>query len=408
MSKPILRIALRYSLRKGKIPSVMLLSIIVVGASVFGIISVLGLLNGLQDQAIKNILQVSSYHLQVSFSPEHVPSQFTDEILDYPEVTTVVPYYEEETLVLTENGDYIPVMVRALPSNIRSIDPIFAREIGFFQDTLLPGGALVGVHLASTAGVNWGYPIQLLALGGGGSVLRPAMYQPRIDGIIYSKDSGMNSRYIIIPLEDRSAVLPENSNPRFGIKTTNHKEADSIKNTIIENYPDATVFTWKELHQDFVAALELEKMVLTILLGLLVLFAGISVKHSVNRLLRGKRKELAMLKATGANREQLQGITLGMGGILGVLGVLFGVLSGYLFLLYSNEIISGILKIIQSVVLFFGGYFSPPILYTMSYRISPFEITTIILTTMFIVLYSTWRGSIDIVKNSPLEVIKYE
>ncbi len=386
----------------------MFLSIIVVGASVFGIISVLGLLNGLQDQAIKNILQVSSYHLQVSFSSENLPSNFADDLLAYPEITTVVPYYEEETLVLTESGEYIPVIVRALPSDISTVDPIFAREIGFAQETLPSGGALVGVNLAYIAGVNWGYPIQLLSLGGGGSVLKPAMYQPRVDGVIYSKDSRMNSGYIIIPLEDRSLVFPETSNPRFGIKTTNHKEANSIKDKILAEYPGATVFTWKELHKDFVAALELEKMVLSILLGLLILFAGISVKHSVNRLLRGKRKELAMLKATGVKREQLQGITIGMGVILGVLGVLLGVILGYLFLIYSNEIIAGILRFIQSIVLFFGGYFSPPVLYKMSYRISPLEITTIITITMIIVLYSTWRGSIDIVKNSPLEVIKYE
>ncbi len=408
MSKPIFLIALRYSLRRGRIPSVMLLSIIVVGASVFGIISVLGLLNGLQDQAIKNILQVSSYHLQVSFSPENLPSNFSDSLLEYPEVTTVVPYYEEETLVLTESGEYIPVIVRALPSDISTVDPIFAKEIGFTKGTLPSGGALVGVNLAYVAGVNWGYPIQLLSLGGGGSVLRPAMYQPRIDGIIYSKDSGLNSSYIIIPLEDRGAVFPETSHPRFGVKTVNHKEANSIKDKILAEYPGATIFTWKELNKDFVAALELEKMVLTILLGLLVLFAGISVKHSVNRLLRGKRKELAMLKATGVNREQIQGITLGMGAILGVLGVILGVTLGYLFLVYSNEIISGILQLVQSIVLFLGGYFSPPVLYTMTYRISAREISTIITVTMIIVLYSTWRGSIDLVKNSPLEVIKYE
>ncbi len=386
----------------------MLLSIIVVSASVFGILSVLGLLNGLQDQAIKNILNVSSYHVEVSFPYQKEPEDFEQDLLSYKEITTVVPYYQEETLVLTDSGEYLPVLMRAVPSNIDSYDPIFAREISYRDGTLSSGGALVGINLAYSTGINWGNQLQILSLGGKGSVLRPAMYAPSVSGIMLSSDSGMNSNYVLIPIEDRFEVFPEQSTPHFGIRLENYKDASRIQTVIQEKYPDATVYTWKELHRDFVAALELEKTVLSLLLGLLILFAGISVKHSVNRLLRGKRMELAMLKATGVDRKQITEITLGMGGVLGVTGVILGLVMGYLFLIYSNEIIAGILLLITRISGVFGGSFIPQAFYTIQYRISLVEVSSITLITLFIVLYSSWRGSRDIVKNSPLEVIKYE
>ncbi len=407
MAKPTIKIALRYTLRKGKIPSVMVLSLLVTSAGVFGILSVLGLLNGMQDRAVENILEVSSYHMQITF-PTEEPTGVYDFLSNHTDITTVIPYYQEETLVETASGEYTPVMVRALPEDIATRDVRFAQHVGLYPKALASGTALVGTSLAYQLGVGHGDVLTMLSLGGKGSLLRPAVYTPRVTGFLYASDSTMNSLYVIISKEDYLEVLPEETPLIYGIKTTNYRQVSKLKKELQQQYPQADIATWSTLNQDFVSALELEKNLIVLLLALMICFAGISVKHSVNRLLRGKRKELAMLKALGTGGKQIRTIVLAMGAILGTIGVLIGCLCAYLFLENTNALIATVLQGISWITTQLGVGYRAPYFFHMTYRLSATELLFTIAFTISMVLYAAWKGSRDMIQYSPMEVLKHE
>lgn len=386
----------------------MLLSLLVISAGVFGILSVLGLLNGLQDKALESILEVSSYHMQLSFPESKEPEGVEEFLLNQPSVSVVVPLYEGETLVEHNSGEYSPLMVRALPEDITTIDPAFAEGVGLLEDTLPRGGVAVGISLAYQLGVSIGDTVTLLSLGGSGSLLRPAVYTPEVYEILYAENNSINNFYMLIPEADKDQIFPQGFPVTYGIKTNNYRRLGELKKTIQATYPESNLLLWSDINQDFVAALELEKNLIIILLSLLVLFTGITVRHSINRVLREKQREIAMLKALGIHRRELSAIILSMSSVVGCVGTLLGVVTAYIFLLNANTIIPWISQTMLRGAALLGVQVPLPYFYEIGYRLSLWEFLFVVLFSLSITLYSGWKGSRYIIQYSPMEVLKHE
>lgn len=90
---------------------------------------------------------------------------------------------------------------------------------------------------------------------------------------------------------------------------------------------------WRNMNQALFEALELEKVVMGLILGMIVVVAGLLIVSNLYMLVLTKRREIAILKAMGAGRGTIARVFVWVGAIIGVTGTVGGTLLGWLLCL---------------------------------------------------------------------------
>jgi lipoprotein-releasing system permease protein len=99
-----------------------------------------------------------------------------------------------------------------------------------------------------------------------------------------------------------------------------------------------SVNTWRDNQGPLLAAVEMEKAVLNILLFLIVAVAGFGILATFFMIVVEKTRDIGILKSLGATSRGILGIFLSYGLLLGCVGAGFGLAAGLLFVHYINEI----------------------------------------------------------------------
>ena len=86
---------------------------------------------------------------------------------------------------------------------------------------------------------------------------------------------------------------------------------------------------WMELNHGLFTALFLQKILMSLVLGLIVVVAAFTVVATLIMVVLDKKKEIAILKALGARDGALLRVFLYQGAIIGLLGTSAGLLLGY-------------------------------------------------------------------------------
>ena len=87
---------------------------------------------------------------------------------------------------------------------------------------------------------------------------------------------------------------------------------------------------WKELNRNLFSALALEKIVMFIVLGFIILVASFNVIGSLVMIIMEKSTEIAVLKSLGSTRGEIARIFMVLGGFIGGIGSLAGLVVGLL------------------------------------------------------------------------------
>lgn len=94
---------------------------------------------------------------------------------------------------------------------------------------------------------------------------------------------------------------------------------------------DFSATTWMDENRALFRAMRLEKLVTAIFIGLITFVAGLNVLVVLAMTVTDKARDIAVLMAMGARREQVRRIFLGQGMALGASGTLIGLALGYSF-----------------------------------------------------------------------------
>lgn len=88
------------------------------------------------------------------------------------------------------------------------------------------------------------------------------------------------------------------------------------------------VETWRQLNAPLAFALRLEKAVLFVTVGLVILVAALNIVSNIALTVVEKKRDLGVFTAMGATPASLERIYLALGGVIGVIGTAAGVLVG--------------------------------------------------------------------------------
>jgi lipoprotein-releasing system permease protein len=334
-----LHIALRYLLAKRKqafISVISLISALGVAVGVMALVIALALMTGLQQEVRDRILG-SSPHVFVwkygGITDYHAEAAALRKV---PGVVGAAPAILGKALVTSPAGEAF--------ITLKGIDPVLEPDVTDVRTALLegsldalaqagdgPGGILVGRDLASRLELEVGDQVSLLTPQG---TLSPMGVLPRtrrlqIAGIFSLGLYEFDSSYGFVSLDVAKRLVGREDVELIQLRVDDMLAAPEIAESIPTIVGSEYVTeNWRDMNQSLFSALWIEKMAISLTIGLIVMVAALNIVASLILLVMEKHRDIAILKTMGAGARSVTTVFMMQGLIIGVVGTIVGAAAG--------------------------------------------------------------------------------
>ena len=103
-------------------------------------------------------------------------------------------------------------------------------------------------------------------------------------------------------------------------------------------YPDVVVRTWEDQRRNLLRAVDIEKRIISVMMMLIVLFAGIMIFLILTLMVIEKTRDLGVLRSLGATRGGVISLFLRQGMSLTILGIVLGAIAGVILIQNINPL----------------------------------------------------------------------
>jgi lipoprotein-releasing system permease protein len=334
-----LHVALRYLLAKRKqafISVISLVSTLGVMVGVMALIIALALMTGLQEGVRDRILG-SSAHVYVwktgglgDYRAE------LDRLLKTPGVTGGAPAVLGKALITSSRGESF--------ITVKGIDTALEGTVTELRNAIVDGryealgdggeeglpGILIGEELAKQIGAFVGDTVTLVTPQ---SNLTPMGMMPRqrrfaVVGTfslgLFEFDQAYG--FVTLPIAERltGKAEPDHIELRVG----DIYEAPAIADRITGGEGSYVAQDWSDLNRSLYSALWLEKVAISIAIGLIVMVAALNIIASLILLVMEKSRDIAILKTMGASARSVMVVFMLQGLIIGLVGTAVGAAVG--------------------------------------------------------------------------------
>jgi len=167
---------------------------------------------------------------------------------------------------------------------------------------------------------------------------------------------------------------------------------------------DGIIVDWRQLNAALFQALEVERVTMFVVLGIVILIAAFNILSSLIMLVRAKTRDIAILRTMGASRAAMLRIFMTVGMTIGVLGTIVGILLGAVFLFFRQDVVDAI----QSLT---GAQLWDPsvrVLTELPSKTDPMDIAIIIGMTLLLTFLATLYPAYKASSTDPVQVLRYE
>jgi lipoprotein-releasing system permease protein len=401
-----LHVALRYLLAKRKqafISVISLISTLGVTVGVMALVIALALMTGLQ-QELRDRIVGSNPHIYVwnthGITDYHAEA---DQLRKLPHILGAAPAILGQGLVSAAG--------ETQPLQIKGVDPVLENQVTSLRDAITSGsldalrtpegetdGILLGKDLAAKLGVATGDDVSLTM----GVTLSPAGLLPRtrrlkVVGLFSLGLYELDSTSGFLDLEVAKRVLGKEHVDLIQLKVDDiyaaPRIAESITHTLGSNY---VTQDWADMNKSLFSALGLEKMAISLTIGLIVMVAALNIVASLILLVMEKHRDIGILKTMGAGARSVTAIFMMQGLIIGVIGTSVGASAGYVLSIFLTRY-----KLIRV----------PADVYQMSYvpfRVLPGDFMFVVGGAILICFLATLYPSRQAAKLDPVQALRYE
>jgi lipoprotein-releasing system permease protein len=195
-----------------------------------------------------------------------------------------------------------------------------------------PPGILIGVDLAKNLDVSVGDPVKVLSTRGDLSPFG-AVFVPRSFEVVGVFSFGLyeyDSAYGIVHLDSARKLLGEEAPAVVELRVDDMFRAEEVAHAITERLGVKYIAqSWSDLNKSLFSALWLEKMAISITIGLIVMVAALNIIASLILLVMEKSRDIAILKTMGSSATSIRRIFMLQGLIIGLVGTAAGAAAGY-------------------------------------------------------------------------------
>jgi len=337
-----LHVALRYLLAKRKqafISVISFISTLGVTVGVMALVIALALMTGLQGE-IRDRIVGANPHIYV-WKLSGIKDYRTEaaRLQRFPHVTGAAPAILGKALLsAARSEDFV---------NLTGIDPALESRVTDLKASMQQGsiealddaigegtggGILLGKDLAAKLGVGLGDTVTVLTLNGTLSPmgLMPISRPLRLAGIFSLGLYELDSTTGFVSLATAKRMFAKSEVDLIQLRVDDVYAAPRIAQTISTELGDQ-YFTddWSAMNRSLFSALWLEKMAISLTIGLIVMVAALNIVASLILLVMEKHRDIAILKTMGANARSVTAIFMMQGLIIGVIGTTVGAAAGY-------------------------------------------------------------------------------
>jgi lipoprotein-releasing system permease protein len=334
-------IAFRYLLAKRKQAFIALISFISVIGVMIGVMAVLialALMTGLQGELRERIVGSSAhvYVQKLGDGLRDIPAEVA-KMKQIPRVVGAAPAAIGKGLLSA--GDQRGAVT------IKGIDPALEPDVTDIRKAMRSGsldglrsgpeemdGIVLGTDLAATLAVKEGDTVHLLTPDGVLTPMGMSMGRKRAFKVVGIFSLGLyefDSEYALVDLPVAERVLgidqPQFMQLRLDDMFASKQVAEDLPKRLGDEY---VTQDWAQMNKSLFSALWLEKMAISITIGLIMTVAAVNIVASLVLLVMEKSKDIAILKTMGTSSASIQRIFMYQGLIIGVAGTLAGTIGG--------------------------------------------------------------------------------
>ena len=331
-------IGLRYvraRAQRGFVSFISLASLSGIGLGVAALIVILSVMNGFESELRTRLLSIGA-HASLSEPSGGLAdwSALAARVAAQPGVDAVAPFTQLEGMLASSNSILRPVVVRGIvPAEEAAVSQLEQLlTVGSLGD-LQPGSQriVLGRFLASALGVGVGDRVTLLAPAVEDGRLTPRLAGFVVSGLFQAGVQEHDVQLALIHLQDAGrlkgfGMLPES----LGIRLQDPLAAPRLREALQRDEPVLQYTDWTLQNQSYFRAINIEKVMMTVLLMLIVAVAAFNVVASLTMAVTDRHRDIAILRTHGLGAGQVARIFIVQGSILGIAGTAIGVALGIL------------------------------------------------------------------------------
>ncbi len=325
-----------------------------------------------------------------------------------PGVTTATPMIEQP-LMGSMNGRFDLVLLRGMRTQDMLKPGLMQVRAGSLK-AITPGSQkiAIGTGLAQNLGAQVGMMITITNPAGVstpfGVVPREISYE--IAAIIEVGISEFDRTYVIMPMDDAQQLLLLGD--AVGMIKVETKDPDNVAEYLAPLAPKVSQFAvitdWRQMNRSLFEALAIDRIVSFVVLSIIVLVAVFNILSSLIMFVRAKRRDIAILRTMGASRSMMLRIFITLGVTIGSMGTLAGLLLGFIFLFFRQNIVVFLQWVTGQNI------WDPSIrfLTELPSKPDPVEITVIAVMALLFSFLATLYPALRAANTDPVEVLRYE
>ena len=372
------------------------------------LIVVTSVMNGFEKELENRILGVIPHSVITSDVPIQDYDQIIKEIKNNNDIVDASPYISIQGLITSSYNSTGITLI--------GIDPAKEKSMSIIPEYMLSGSIsnldedntiILGSLLTASIGAYIGDEINITTSDIKSSIIGsyPTSVNLKVVGI-YELNTEIDQVLTLVSHRTAQKLknIKNNETLSIRLKTNNLFNAETISETILRGLNNKNFYfsSWKSSHGTLFEAIQFEKLLISLMLFLIVAVASILVLSTVVMTVKSKEREIGILMTLGANSRQIVLIFFTQGLIVSLIGIIFGVLFGFILILNLNNFISFIESLLNRNLLdaYFINYFP--------YFIDYYQIFIICLISFFISLIASLIPSLKAIKLNPVEILRHE
>jgi lipoprotein-releasing system permease protein len=316
---------------------------IAIGVTVLNI--TLAVMNGFHHEMRRTFVENMPMISIITSAPEGFTDlgRVMDTVGDDPDVIGVAPFIRQVGLA-TASRTIGPPRVKEIVA--WGIEPHLVDTVQPLSRYLLPGPSvldtlsghetprvILGADLANSLYTAMGDTVVLTTVNGELDIdrIEAESRQFVVAGFFETGMFEFDSRFVYIDLDDARGFFSyaPGGASMIGVKVADLMRADKVADRLEDGLGyDFYATDWMALNANLFQWIKLEKIIMILLLGMIILIAGFNIIGILTMMVGERRREIGILLAMGAKRRQVMGIFLINGVWLGAVGVFFGSVIG--------------------------------------------------------------------------------
>jgi lipoprotein-releasing system permease protein len=206
-----------------------------------------------------------------------------------------------------------------------------------------------------------------------------------------------DSSYGFVSLDTASAMLGKTQPDLLELRVADIYRAPAVADRVTADLGDQYLTQdWADMNRSLFSALSLEKMAISITIGLIVMVAALNIIASLVLLVMEKSRDIAILKTMGASARSIMTIFMLQGLIIGLIGTTAGATLGYTLAYFLDRY-----RLIRI----------PTDVYQVShvpFTVLPWDFAVVIASAIVICFVATLYPSRQAARLDPVQALRFE